>query len=58
MAKDNLETRAKKAILKIEKKVSDIVNVIYDLSMKFCHIIKYKFDYNLASEKADNYNNP
>lgn len=55
MVKDDLETKAKKAILKIEKKVTNIVNVLYDLSMKFCHIIKYKFDYYNSSNKADYY---
>ena len=45
MAKDNLETKSKKAVIAIKEKVTDISNVLYDLSMKLCHIIKYKKDY-------------
>lgn len=52
---ENLEARAWKAVLKIEKKtnsipniekrVIDIDNVVRDLSMKLCHIIRRKGDY-------------
>ena len=55
MAKEDLETKAWKAVLNIEKKTSsipriekkviDMDNVLRDLSMKLCHIIKYKGDY-------------
>lgn len=44
MAKD-LEARAGKAVLRIEKKVNDIDNVLRDLSMKLCHVIKHKGSY-------------
>jgi hypothetical protein len=40
MAKDNLETRVKKSVLKIEKSVAGIYNVLTDFSLKFCHIIE------------------
>lgn len=40
MAKDNLETRAKKSVLKIEKNVSGIYNVLTDFNLKLCHIIE------------------
>ena len=40
MAKDNLETKVKKSVLKIEKSVSGIYNVITDFSLKMCHIIE------------------
>ena len=40
MAKDNLEKRAKKSVLKIEKSVSGIYNILTDFSLKFCHIIE------------------
>lgn len=40
MAKDNLETRAKKSVLKIEKSVSGIYNVLTDFNLKLCHIIE------------------
>lgn len=45
MAKENLETKTKKAILSIDDKVTDIGNVLRDVSMKLYHVIKYKFDY-------------
>ena len=45
MPKENLETKALKAILKIDKKITDINNVLTDLSMKLCHIIKSQRDY-------------
>jgi len=50
MAKENLETRVKKAIFTIEKKVVGIYDVLTDLSLKLCHIIrdgkKYYRNYN------------
>tara|TARA_B100000315_G_scaffold103880_1_gene95150 strand:+ start:1413 stop:1583 length:171 start_codon:yes stop_codon:yes gene_type:complete len=52
MAKDNLETKAIKAVIAIKGKVTDISNVLHDLSMKLCHIIKYKKDY--FSQPNDN----
>ncbi len=45
MAKENLETKAKKAILSIEDKVTDIGNILRDVGMKLCHVIEYKIDY-------------
>jgi hypothetical protein len=45
MVKENLETKAKKAILRIEKKVADIYNVVRDLSLKLCHIIMSRKDH-------------
>lgn len=45
MVKEDLETKARRAVLRIEKKVVDIDNVVRDLSMKLCHIIKYKGNY-------------
>ena len=45
MAKEDLETRVKKAILKIEKQVSDISNILRDLSMKLCYIIRGRKSY-------------
>jgi len=40
MAKDNLETRVKKSVLKIEKSVSGIYNALTDFGLKLCHIIE------------------
>jgi len=49
MTKGNLETKVVRAVLNIaksmlnvEKKVIDMDNVLRDLSMKFCYIIKHK----------------
>ncbi|MBW1666978.1 MAG: hypothetical protein JRJ66_02775 [Deltaproteobacteria bacterium] len=44
MTKKDLETQAKKAVLKIEEKVTDIKNLMSDMSMKLCYIIKDKRD--------------
>jgi hypothetical protein len=53
MTKENLETKADKAVLRIEKKVIDIDNVLRDLSMKLCHVIKYKGNYYSMPEGID-----
>ena len=45
MANESLETKAGKAVIRIEKKVNDIDNVLRDLGMKLCHVIKYKGNY-------------
>jgi hypothetical protein len=50
MAKDDLETKARKAVLSIEKKVKDMYNTLNDLSMKLCHLISRKTGYYSVSE--------
>jgi hypothetical protein len=40
--KENLETKARKAVMRIESKVRDINNVLRDLSMKLCYMIDKK----------------
>ena len=55
MENDNLEKRVKKAVLKIEKKVSEINNVMNDLSMKLCHLIRRKMDFYNYQEKKSYY---
>ncbi len=45
MAKDNLETRAKKSVLKIEKSLSGVYNILTDFSLKLCHIIERMGDH-------------
>jgi hypothetical protein len=40
MVKDNLETKVKKSVVKIEKNVTGIYNILTDLSLKLCHIIE------------------
>lgn len=53
MVKDDLETRAEKAILYIQGKVTDIYNVLRDLSLKLCHLIKSRDDYYRFPDKDD-----
>jgi hypothetical protein len=48
MAKDNLETRVKKSVLKIEKSISGIYNVLTDFNLKLCHIIERMGDQYIA----------
>ena len=45
MAKENLETKARKAILRIEDKVTDVRNVLYDVSSKLNHMIERGKEY-------------
>ena len=40
MAKDNLEAKVKKSVIKIEKSVSGIYTVLTDFNLKLCHIIE------------------
>lgn len=44
MAED-LETRAGKAVLKIEKKVNSIYAILKDVGMKLAHVIERKSSY-------------
>ena len=53
MTKEELEVKAEKAVLRIEKKVNDIDNVLRDLSMKLCHVIKYKGNYHSMPDGID-----
>ena len=53
MVKENLEIKVKKAVLHIEKNVAGIYNVLRDLSLKLCHMIKSRKDYYGLSD--DNY---
>ena len=52
MAED-LETKSRKAVLRIDKNVADGVDVLRDLSMKLCHVIKYKGNYYSVPEGND-----
>ena len=45
MSKQNLESKALKAVIKMDKTLTDISNVLTDLGMKLCHIIKDKINY-------------
>jgi hypothetical protein len=42
MSKEKLETKALKAVVSIDNKITDITNILRDLSMKLCYIIKDK----------------
>ena len=55
MTKEDLETRSKKAVLKIEKRITDISNVLNDLNLKLCHIIKSQKDYYSPTRINDYY---
>jgi hypothetical protein len=45
MTKNKLETKAMKAVIHIDKTLSSISDVLNDLSMKLCYIIKDKRNY-------------
>lgn len=55
MAKENLETKTMKAVLSIKDKVTGIYDVLCDLSLKLCHIIKSNRDYYSLPEKSNLY---
>ena len=50
---ENLEARAMKAVLKIEKKVNSIYEILKDVGMKLTHVIEYKFDYHTLPKGID-----
>lgn len=56
MVKEDLETKSRKAVLAIKDRVADIDNVLRDISMKLCYVIKHKGDYYTLPEGID-YNN-
>ena len=45
MAKDNLEKKVQKSVLKIDKNVNGIYNILTDLSLKLTHIVTSLGDY-------------
>jgi hypothetical protein len=45
MVRDDLETRVKKAVLRIEKTLAHMYTVVRDLSLKLCHIIRSRKDH-------------
>ena len=58
MTKENLEIKTRKAVVRIEKKVTDMSNVLYDVSAKLCHVINRLKDYYGPHEKCGYYNRP
>jgi len=55
MVKDNLETRAKKSVLKIEKSLSGVYNILTDFSLKLCHIIERMGDHHYRGTDPNPY---
>ncbi len=52
MAKEDLESKAKNALSRIDKSVKGIYDVLTDLSLKLCHIIKsYKDSFYFGYDK-------
>lgn len=45
MNAEDLEAKARKAVLDIKKKVYRIYEILRDVGMKLSHVIEYKFDY-------------
>ena len=45
MPKQTLETKVKKAIINIDKTLVNISNVLNDLGMKLCYLIKDRQNY-------------
>lgn len=45
MTKEDLEAKAKKAVLEIKERVNRIYDILKDVGMKLTHVIEYKFDY-------------
>jgi len=50
---ENLETKAMKAVLNIEKKVKSIYAILDDLGLKLSHALEYKFDYHTMPKGID-----
>jgi len=44
MAKENLETKARKCVIEIRERVNRIYEILKDVGMKLTHVIEYKFD--------------
>lgn len=53
MAKEDLETKARRAVLEIKKKVERIYTILKDVGMKLSHVIEYKFDYHTLPKGID-----
>ena len=53
MAKKDLETKSKEAVIEMKGDVADIKNAVRDLSMKLCYVIKHKGNYHTLPEGID-----
>ena len=53
MTKEDLEAKAKKAVLEIKERVNRIYDILKDVGMKLTHVIEYKFDYHTLPKGID-----
>ncbi len=53
MTKEDLEAKAKKAVLEIRERVNRIYDILKDVGMKLTHVIEYKFDYHTLPKGID-----
>jgi hypothetical protein len=53
MVKEDLETKAQKAVLQIRKKVARIYAILMDVGAKLTHVLEYKFNYHTLPEGID-----
>ncbi len=53
MTKEDLETKARKAVLEIKEKVNRIYAILKDVGMKLTHVIEYKLDYHTLPKGLD-----
>ncbi len=56
MVEKNLETKVRKAVLSIEKKVTGIYNILTDLSLKLCHMITSMRGYYKSTDENPYFN--
>ena len=53
MTKEDLETKARKAVLEIKDRVNRIYDILKDVGMKLTHVIEYKLDYHALPKGLD-----
>lgn len=52
MAED-LETKARRAVLEIKKEVGRIYDILMDVGAKITHVLEHKFNYHTLPEGID-----
>ena len=53
MGRDTLERKATRAVIRMDEKISDISNTLYDISMELCHIIRREKPYYETGDTVD-----
>lgn len=53
MAKETLESKARKAVIEIGERVNKIYEILKDVGLKLTHVIEYKFDYHTMPKGID-----